>query len=117
VIVFGGNARGKTNLLTEINMLKNLVLFPTYSEIQKIPYDTFGYSKENTIFKIKFMKMDQIFDYEVAYNASRFTFEKLCIDEKVLFERRNQEFIILPKQLIPVQENVRKIKIYFSLHN
>jgi len=50
-LIFGVNAKGKTNLIKALIVFKNLVTNPTKVELQKLMTDTFGYNK-----KIQFLK-------------------------------------------------------------
>jgi AAA15 family ATPase/GTPase len=107
-VLFGGNANGKTNLLSALNLMRFLVVQPTQNEQQRLPVDTFGYNLENTSLNIKFIKMGRVFDYRLIYNANEFVFEKLVIDNKLFFERDHRTFVKLPRQLEVVKTNIRK---------
>jgi AAA15 family ATPase/GTPase len=107
-VLFGGNANGKTNLIAAINLLRIIVLQPTLNEKQKLPTDTFGYNEEDTKFDIEFIKMNRVFHYTLSYNADEIVYEILEIDNIPYMERRYQKFIILPDQLKPIKDNIRK---------
>ncbi len=113
-----GNANGKTNLLDALRMLRFLVLTPTTSEMRyyrrthlaiilMIPNYLFHLSKGGN------------FEYELVYDQAKFQFEKLKVNNSVIFERRGKEFITLPKQLGGLQKNIRKNQnlLFFAQEN
>ena len=109
-ILFGGNANGKTNLLDALRMLRFLVLTPTTSENEVLPTNTFGYNSDDTKLSVSFIKGRKYFEYELVYDQAKFQFEKLKVNNSVIFERRGKEFITLPKQLGGLQKILEKSK-------
>ncbi|MDR1018213.1 MAG: ATP-binding protein [Lachnospiraceae bacterium] len=107
-VLFGGNANGKTNLISALLMLQTLVLRPTAMDSQKLPMDTFAHKKGNTEFEISFIANKIIFDYQVIYNENEYVYECLKADNDIIFERKKQEFIFIPKQLELIKGNIRK---------
>jgi len=118
-VLFGGNANGKTNLINALATLRFLVLQPTFSESQKLSSDTFGYNKDNTKFKVSFIKDEKRFDYTLEYNELEIVQEILIVDEEVIIERQKQQFTILPKQLHSLKTNIRKNQnvLFFAQSN
>lgn len=118
-VLFGGNANGKTNLINALSILRFLVLQPTLSESQNLPTDTFGYNKENTKFKVSFIKGNKRFDYTFEYNETAIAYEQLVVDDAVVIERDGQDFKVLPDQLMPVKKNIRKNQnvLFFAQSN
>lgn len=118
-VLFGGNAGGKTNLINALSVLRFIVLQPTLSETQKLPTDTFGYNKENTKFKVAFIKDEKRIDYTLEYNETLIVAEILKVDGKVIIERSGQDFIVLPDQLKPIKKNIRKNQnlLFFAQSN
>lgn len=118
-ILFGGNANGKTNLLDALRMLRFLVLTPTTSENDVLPTNTFGYNSDDTKLSVSFIKGRKYFEYELVYDQAKFQFEKLKVNNSVIFERRGKEFITLPKQLGGLQKNIRKNQnlLFFAQEN
>ncbi len=118
-ILFGGNANGKTNLLDALRMLRFLVLTPTTSENEVLPTNTFGYNSDDTKLSVSFIKGRKYFEYELVYDQAKFQFEKLKVNNSVIFERRGKEFITLPKQLGGLQKNIRKNQnlLFFAQEN
>lgn len=118
-VIFGGNANGKTNLITALRLLRFLVLEQAPSEAHKLPVDTFGYNGKNTKFEISFLKDKKRFDYTVEYNELGFVYEQLEYNNTVVLERHDQDFTVLPEQLLPLKNNIRKNQnlLFFAQSN
>jgi len=118
-VLFGGNANGKTNLINALLLLRNIVVQPTLSENDELPFDTFGYNEKDTKFEIEFIKEKKTFYYVLSYNAKEITEEKLLINDILFLERKKQVFLVLPEQLKPIQNNIRKNQnlLFFAQSN
>lgn len=118
-ILFGANASGKTNLIKALAFLKRLVVFPSQDDLVELPTETFAGNRENTKFRLKFLKNDRIFEYQLEYNGHEVVYEKLTMSELVIFEREYQTFKVLPAQLVVIQANIRKnqLALYFAQQN
>jgi len=118
-LLFGANANGKTNLLTALSMLKNLILHPTTDEIQKLRTDSFGYNKRNTTFEITFIKNENEYNYTLEYNSKEIVNEVLISNKKTVFSRNRQKVEHIPNQLVQLTANVRKnqLLLYFAQQN
>lgn len=111
-VVYGPNAAGKTNIIGAIQTFKSIILRgnirnvpPTGSPnaadyaLELIPNNTLR-EKKNVFFSIKFIQEEMLIKYSVRldlgfflekdYNRSVIE-EKLEIDDKLLFERKNNE--------------------------
>ncbi|ALC08172.1 AAA family ATPase [Lactiplantibacillus plantarum] len=119
VLLFGANANGKTNLIKALLMLKYLIVSPTRNELQPLSTDTFGYNKETTCFDITFIKHSNKYKYFLKYDRERVFQEKLLVNDVEIFERNEQHFDLMPSQLIPLKENIRKnqLLLYFAQQN
>lgn len=118
-VLFGGNANGKTNLMMALRLLRSLVLNPTNSDFQPLVTDTFGNNSENTSFNICFIKYDITFNYIIEYNEVEIVFEQLIADNTTILKRSYQDFIVIPEQLNPLKQNIRKNQflIFYAQNN
>ncbi|MBR4824274.1 MAG: ATP-binding protein [Spirochaetaceae bacterium] len=111
-VVYGPNAAGKTNIIGAMQTFKAIVLrgnirnisstgSPNAAEyaLELIPNNTLQENK-NVFFSIKFIKDDLLINYSVLLDLGSFLEkdykrtvieEKLEINEKLLFERKNKE--------------------------
>ena len=112
-VIFGGNANGKTNMLTALIALQVQILAPFLKS------DTFSYNKDDTTFEINFIKDALTFNYTLSYNDTEIVEENLYIDNKIFFKRNKQKFDVLPENLKVVQSNIRKEQnlLYFAMEN
>lgn len=111
-VVYGPNAAGKTNIIGAIQTFKAIILRgnirnvpPTGSPnaadyaLELIPNNTLR-EKKNVFFSIKFIQEELLINYSVLLDLGFFlekdynrnvVEEKLEIDDKLLFERKNNE--------------------------
>lgn len=111
-VVYGPNAAGKTNIIGAIQTFKAIILRgnirnvpPTGSPnaadyaLELIPNNTLR-EKKNVFFSIKFIQEELLINYSVLLDLGFFlekdynrkvVEEKLEIDDKILFERKNNE--------------------------
>ena len=65
--IFGGNANGKTNVMSIFYLLKALIVHPTMSELEGLITDTFAGDSRPTYFLVKFFKNNKVFTYELTF--------------------------------------------------
>jgi len=116
--LFGGNANGKTNVINIFELLKALILRPTMSELDVLITDTFGDNSEPTQFLVKFLKNDKIFTYELEYVREYVIKESLFVNDKIIFSRSENSFI-LPDVLMGLKQTVRRnqLLLFFAQSN
>ena len=54
--IFGGNASGKSNVIRAFQLLRDIIVYGTSSELETLPIDTFANRTSNTYFKIRLIK-------------------------------------------------------------
>lgn len=54
--IFGGNASGKSNVIRAFQLLRDIIVHGTSSDLELLPIDTFANRTSNTYFKIRFIK-------------------------------------------------------------
>lgn len=122
VNIFGSNGSGKSNLITALRVLANLILQPTDDIEDSLPYMPFRLNKQNkyedTEFSIRLITNKKVYHYHICYNRKEVTLEELYFvtennDEKLYFKRTtspsNSE--LLPDNLKNLRQSVRKNKL------
>lgn len=119
--IFGANGAGKSNLMTALNVLSNMVLKPTSDIEELLPYMPFKLDEESrknpTKFSIKFIKEDKTYLYRLEYNSTNIILEELYFlkdsgKEKLYFRRTNDSRKeILPPKIKRIRDSVRKNKL------
>lgn len=104
--IFGGNASGKTNVIRAFQLLRQVVLHGTPSELDLLPMDTFASDYGNTYFKIRFSKNNKIYDYIIKYNLGYIVNESLSVDNIVVFNRIIDD-VIMPPLIKNLRESLR----------
>lgn len=104
--IFGGNASGKTNVIRAFQLLRQIVVYGTSSELDLLPMDTFASEYGNTYFKIRFSKNKKIFDYTIKYNLGHIVNESLSVNNTVIFNRTIDN-IIMPPLIKNLRESLR----------
>ena len=104
--IFGGNASGKTNVIRAFQLLRQVVLHGTPSELDLLPMDTFASDYGNTYFKIRFSKNNKIYDYIIKYNLGYIVNESLSVDNTVVFNRTIDD-VIMPPLIKNLRESLR----------
>ena len=104
--IFGGNASGKTNVIRAFQLLRQVVLHGTPSELDLLPMDTFASDYGNTYFKIRFSKNNKIYDYIIKYNLGYIVNESLSMDNTVVFNRTIDD-VIMPPLIKNLRESLR----------
>lgn len=101
--IFGGNASGKTNVIRAFQLLRQIVVDGTASELELLPRDTFANESGDTNFKIHFTKNGNLYYYELNYDWDAIINECLTINGNIIFKRNADEItvvsIILCKRL------------------
>ncbi|MEJ6401076.1 AAA family ATPase [Nicoliella lavandulae] len=118
-MIFGANANGKTNLIYSIMMLRQLVVVPTKSDVQKLNFDSFAHKKGDTKFEITFLKKQKEYKYSIQYNPNEVVKEKLLVNNELIFDRDRQKFNTLPEQLNAIKDNIRRnqLMLFFAQQN
>ena len=116
--IFGGNANGKTNVMSIFYLLKALIVHPTMSELEGLITDTFAGCSEPTYFLIKFYKNNKIFTYELKYTEERVIKESLLVNNHIIFSRSKDE-VVLPESLMSLRGTIRKnqLLLFFTQTN
>lgn len=104
--IFGGNASGKTNVIRAFQLLRQVVVHGTPSELDLLPMDTFASDYGNTYFKIRFSKNKKIYDYIIKYNLGYIVQESLSVDNTVVFNRTIDD-VIMPPLIKNLKESLR----------
>lgn len=104
--IFGGNASGKTNVIRAFQLLRQVVVYGTPSELDLLPMDTFAGEYGNTYFKIRFSKNKKIYDYIIKYNLGYIVNESLSVDNLVVFNRSIDD-VIMPPLIKNLRESLR----------
>ena len=55
--IFGGNTSGKSNVIRAFQLLRDIIVYGTSSELEALPVDSFANGEGNTYFKIQFIKL------------------------------------------------------------
>lgn len=114
-LTFGANASGKSNLLKAFELLRSVILNPTSSSVQQMPFSPFvltnDKSKGESSFQITLFSSGFVYRYTLVYSARNISHEKLEIEKQdkfeVYFERENQKFDV-PSNLLSYKENIRE---------
>lgn len=104
--IFGGNASGKTNVIRAFQLLRQIVVHGTPSELDLLPMDTFASAYGNTYFKIRFSKNKKIYDYLIKYNLGYIVNESLSVNNTVVFNRTIDD-VIMPPLIKNLRESLR----------
>ena len=94
--IFGGNASGKTNVIRAFQLLRQIVVDGTPSELELLPRDTFANESGDTNFKIHFTKNDNLYYYELNYDWDAIINECLTMNGNVIFKRTADEITMPP---------------------
>lgn len=104
--IFGGNASGKTNVIRAFQLLRQIVLNGTASELDLLPRDTFANELGDIFFKIHFTKNGNLYYYELNYDWDAIINECLTINGVVIFKRTADE-ITMPPLIKDLKESLR----------
>lgn len=116
--IFGGNASGKTNMIRAFQLLRQVVMHGTASELDLLPNDTYADNGGNTYFRIRFIKNEKLYDYMIEYNPAMIVNESLIVDDTIIFERHG-DTIMMPaviKELEPALRSNQPL-LYFGQNN
>ena len=94
-------------------------MYPTSNIEQELNSDTFGNNDDSTKFEITFIRNQKKFYYFLEYTSLEVQKEILKVNGRYIFKRQQQNFILLPKQLLPISTNIRKnqLLLYFAQQN
>ncbi len=112
-IIYGANASGKTTVLNALSFLRDMVLKPFISKIDKFNYTPFLFCDDifdkNSFFTIEFIQNQAKYLYQVEFNESAIISESLHFfnpNKALIFKRSTH----LQKQLTEIEFG-SKIKI------
>lgn len=104
--IFGGNASGKTNVIRAFQLLRQIVVDGTPSNLVTLPIDTFANESGDTNFKIHFTKNGNLYYYELNYDWDAIINECLTMNGNVIFKRTVDE-ITMPQLIKDLKESLR----------
>ena len=104
--IFGGNASGKTNVIRAFQLLRQIVVDGTPSNLVTLPIDTFADESGDTNFKIHFTKNGNLYYYELNYDWDVIINECLTMNGVVIFKRTADE-ISMPPLIKDLKESLR----------
>ena len=104
--IFGGNASGKTNVIRAFQLLRQIVVDGTPSNLVTLPIDTFANELGDTNFKIHFTKNGNLYYYELNYDWDAIINEYLTMNGDVIFKRTADE-ITMPPLIKDLKESLR----------
>ena len=104
--IFGGNASGKTNVIRAFQLLRQIVVDGTPSNLVTLPIDTFANESGDTNFKIHFTKNGNLYYYELNYDWDAIINECLTMNGNVIFKRTVDE-ITMPPLIKDLKESLR----------
>lgn len=104
--IFGGNASGKTNVIRAFQLLRQIVVDGTPSNLVTLPIDTFANELGDTNFKIHFTKNGNLYYYELNYDWDTIISECLTMNSNVIFKRTADE-ITMPPLIKDLKESLR----------
>ena len=96
--ILGGNASGKTNMIRAFQLLRDIIVYGTSSDLEFLPIDTFVNRAGNTYFKIRFIKNGNLYSYELNYDAHSINEERLIMNDDIIFNR-TIDGIIMPSSI------------------
>lgn len=85
--IFGGNASGKSNVIRAFQLLRDIIVYGTSSELETLPVNTFANGAGNIYFKIRFIKNGNLYCYELNYDAHSINEERLVMNDNIIFNR------------------------------
>jgi len=92
--IFGGNASGKSNVIRAFQLLRDIIVYGTSSDLETLPVDTFVNRTGNTYFKIRFIKNGNLYCYELNYDAHSINEERLVMNDNIIFKRTTDDIIM-----------------------
>ena len=104
--IFGGNASGKTNVIRAFQLLRQIVVDGTPSNLVTLPIDTFANESGDTNFKIHFTKNGNLYYYELNYDWDAIINECLTMNGNVIFKRTVDD-ITMPPLIKDLKESLR----------
>ncbi|MDA3046881.1 ATP-binding protein [Campylobacter sp. VBCF_06 NA8] len=83
VVLFGGNATGKTNILKAVNRICNIMKFGLNSIKNK--------SELTEKYELEFVINKATYSYILEFSSEKLIYEKLCKDNKQIYEFKNDK--------------------------
>ncbi len=115
LLIFGPNGSGKSNLLLGLRTMKQMVLTNPTKVTTQLPAQPFVLDEVSVhqplYFAVTFNYQRTTYHYEFSYTKSAIVSEKLSIKEtrgmRTYFERHQQEFLVLPANLVSLQTTTK----------
>ena len=116
--IFGGSASGKSNVIRAFQLLRDIIVYGTSSDLESLPVDTFANGEGNTYFKIQFIKNGNLYCYELDYDAHSINEERLIMNDNIIFNRTVDD-IIMPSSIKGLKGALRANQslLYFAQSN
>lgn len=116
--IFGGNASGKSNVIRAFQLLRDIIVYGTSSDLETLPVDTFVNRTGNTYFKIRFIKNGNLYSYELNYDDNNINKECLVVNDNIIFKRTIDD-IIMPLSIKGLKGALRANQslLYFAQSN
>lgn len=92
--IFGGNTSGKSNVIRAFQLLRDIIVYGTSSELEALPVDSFANGEGNTYFKIQFIKNGNLYCYKLDYDAHSINEERLIMNDNIIFNRTVDDIIM-----------------------
>lgn len=105
--IFGGNASGKTNVIRAFQLLRQIVVHGTPSNLVTLPIDTFANELGDIFFKIHFIKNGNLYYYELNYDWDAIISECLTMNGNIIYKRTADE-ITMPPLIKDLKESLRE---------
>lgn len=116
--ILGGNASGKSNVIRAFQLLRDIIVYGTSSDLESLPVDTFANRAGNTYFKIRFIKNGNLYSYELNYDANNINEECLVVNDNIIFNR-TVDYIFMPSSIKSLKGVLRANlpSLYFAQSN
>lgn len=116
--IFGGSASGKSNVIRAFQLLRDIIVYGTSSDLESLPVDTFANGAGNTYFKIRFIKNGNLYSYELNYDDNNINKECLVVNDNIIFKRTIDD-IIMPLSIKGLKGALRANQslLYFAQSN
>lgn len=124
LLIFGSNGAGKTQLLRALSQMERLVAIGgTQTVTQNLPYYPFLFDSssktKDTLFGIKILLGNKVYDYSFSYNSERIKSEVLTItsnqNTEIYFERTENDLVTSSSELQSMVPKLRKNALFLFL--
>lgn len=124
LLIFGPNGAGKTQLLRALSQMERLVAIGgTQTVTQNLPYYPFLFDSssktKDTLFGIKILLGNKVYDYSFSYNRERIKSEVLTItsnqNTEIYFKRTENKLVTSSSELQSMVPKLRKNALFLFL--